>query len=282
MNEPARQYASAAAFRAALEARLAAISTAENADLQRLRRQVSFDRLLARFFAEPQSPWLLKGGYAMELRLRSARTTKDIDLSLPAEQATDFRGNILDRLQESAQAELGDFFAFAIGAPQMDLTAAPQGGARYPVAASLAGRNFTRFHLDVGIGDALVPPTELIVAPDWLGFAGIAPPRLIAISKEQQFAEKLHALTLPRTQGPNSRVKDLVDLVLLIQMDALDRGVLKRAIEATFAVRETHPVPTSLPALPDFWRERFAAMARESHVELSLDEALGLVAAEFW
>jgi hypothetical protein len=36
----------------ALETRLNAIATAEKVDLQRLRRQISFDRLLARFFAE--------------------------------------------------------------------------------------------------------------------------------------------------------------------------------------------------------------------------------------
>jgi hypothetical protein len=33
----------------------------EGIDLQRLRRQVSFDRLLARFFSEQNPPWLLKG-----------------------------------------------------------------------------------------------------------------------------------------------------------------------------------------------------------------------------
>ena len=27
-------------------------------------------------------PWVLKGGYAMELRVQSARTTKDLDLTL--------------------------------------------------------------------------------------------------------------------------------------------------------------------------------------------------------
>jgi Nucleotidyl transferase AbiEii toxin, Type IV TA system len=85
MKEPPRPYASAAAFRGALETRLKAISKAEGIDLQRLRRQVSFDRLLARLFAEKNAPWLLKGGYAMELRLRTARTTKDIDISLPAQ-----------------------------------------------------------------------------------------------------------------------------------------------------------------------------------------------------
>jgi hypothetical protein len=36
------------------------------------------------------------------------------------------------------------------------------------------------------------------------------------ISQEQQFAEKVHAYTLPR-KTPNSRVKDLVDILLLIE-----------------------------------------------------------------
>jgi uncharacterized membrane protein YciS (DUF1049 family) len=53
--------------------------------LQRLRRQVAFDRLLARLFQAGQPlalPWVLKGGYAMELRIKAARTTKDIDLTM--------------------------------------------------------------------------------------------------------------------------------------------------------------------------------------------------------
>ena len=58
----------------------------------------------------------------------------------------------------------------------------------------LAGRVFTRFQLDIGIGDAVVLPTELIKGRDWLGFAGIAPGQFMAISKAQQFAEKFHAL----------------------------------------------------------------------------------------
>ena len=46
MKDEPRQYATAAAFRVALEARLKATEQAEGIDLQRLRRQVSFDRLL--------------------------------------------------------------------------------------------------------------------------------------------------------------------------------------------------------------------------------------------
>jgi Nucleotidyl transferase AbiEii toxin, Type IV TA system len=277
MKDQPRQYATAAAFRAALETRLNAIATAEKVDLQRLRRQISFDRLLARFFSERHAPWLLKGGYAMELRLRSARTTKDLDLSLPADAAAGFSGEVLTRLQQSARADLGDFFTFTIAEPQMELDAAPQGGARYPVTASIAGRVFTRFRLDVGIGDAVVPPTELIEGRDWLGFAGIAPPQLMAISKEQQFAEKLHAYTLPRPDAPNSRVKDLVDMVLLIRMGTMEKAVLRRAIETTFELRGTHAIPASVPEPPEFWMPRFLAMAKECQADVTLREALKMI-----
>ena len=59
---PARTYSTAGAFRTALEARLKKTSLADQIDLNRLRRQVSFDRLLARLFQDEQVPWALKGG----------------------------------------------------------------------------------------------------------------------------------------------------------------------------------------------------------------------------
>lgn len=277
MSDLPRTYASAGAFRIALEARLKTIAAAEASDLQRLRRQVSFDRLLARFFAERNAPWLLKGGYAMELRLRTARTTKDIDISLPAGSMAALGGEVLNHLQDSARVDLWDYFEFAIAAPQMDLKAAPEGGARYPVTASLAGRMFTKFHLDVGVGDTVIPPTELIEGRDWLGFVGIASPIFLAISKEQQFAEKLHAYTLPRPDSSNSRVKDLVDMVLLARMGSLDKTILKQAIETTFGNRRTHAMPDSLPQPPDFWNAPFLVMARECRLEVTLDDALKIV-----
>lgn len=38
-------------------------------------------------------------------------------------------------------------------------------------------------------------------------------------------AAAFHAYTLPRSDSTNSRLKDLVDMVLLVQMETLDRGV---------------------------------------------------------
>src|SRR5690348_9584987 len=120
----------------------------------RLRRQVAFDRLLARLFAEsePDPPWLLKGGYAFELRLGAhARTTKDIDLSIPllSRLVTDAgaspqaqNAHIRERLQDAAERDLHDGFAFRVGVPIADLDAAPYGGARYPIEALLDNRTF--------------------------------------------------------------------------------------------------------------------------------------------
>lgn len=279
MKDAPRQYATAAAFRIALETRLKAISIAESTDLQRLRRQVSFDRLLARFFAERNAPWLLKGGYAMELRLNAARTTKDIDISIASEAVAEFDGKILMRLQQEAGADLGDFFTFVIAVPQMDLKAAPEGGARYPITASVAGRMFTKFHLDVGIGDAVTPPTELLESRNWLGFAGIVPPKFVAISKEQQFAEKFHAYTLPRGDATNTRVKDLVDMVLLIRLETMDWNILQKASRATFELRRTHPIPDTVPEPPESWAIPFSVLANECGLTITLNEAWHMVSA---
>jgi hypothetical protein len=52
------------------------------------------------------------------------------------------------------------------------------------------GRRFARFHVDIGVGDAIEPPLEILEGRDWLAFAGIPKPQFVAVSREQQWAEK--------------------------------------------------------------------------------------------
>jgi len=275
--KPARQYASAAAFRTALEVRLNKLAMEEGVDLQRVRRQVAFDRLLCRLFASTDPPWLLKGGYAMELRMKAARTTRDIDLALkqlplPAAGWEANAGSILEMLREAGETDSHDHFTFLIGEAVQDLDAAPYGGARFPVEARLAGRTFVRFHLDVSTGDVLREPYQFLPSRDWLGFAGIAAGQFPAISAEEQFAEKLHAYTLPREGRENSRVRDLVDLVLLIEQSRLDAARLRNAIRETFQRRQTHEVPPTLVPPPASWSGPFAEMARECRLEPNIEK----------
>ena len=260
-----KTYSSAFAFRRALDDRLATIAKAEHIDLQRLRRQVTFDRLLVRLFADGNPPWRLKGGYALELKLAVARSTRDLDLGLSSLSQSPV--DLVTALQDAASRSNGDFFIYQIGEPTMELDGAPYGGSRHPVEAHLDGRLFARFHLDVGLGDSQQEPFEWVAPRDWLGFAGISVGSFPTISREEHFAQKLHAYTLPRGERANTRVKDLIDLVLLIDSETLDMDRLRRDIAATFARRITHPLPDSLDAPPDFWGPVFVKLAAECGID---------------
>jgi hypothetical protein len=269
-----RTYATAAAFRRALEERLKRASRADQIDLNRLRLQLSFDRLLARLFRPESVPWALKGGYALELRFKAARSTVDIDLTLERVDGLTAKAHetnlvVWRMLQDAANASIDDWFEYTIGPPALDLTAAPFGGARYPVEARMDLRVFTRFHLDVGIGDVIMQPLDAVSCRDWLGFAGIERCRVLMISREQQFAEKLHAYTLPRG-GPNSRAKDLVDLALLLDSGGLNSQRLVDALHLTFERRATHAMPAKLAVPPSDWQLPFWALAQECGLQVDI------------
>jgi Nucleotidyl transferase AbiEii toxin, Type IV TA system len=258
-----KPYSSARALRTALEERLKRTSITEQTDLNRLRRKVSFDRLLARLFREESPPWVLKGGYALELRFKDARSTVDLDLTVQRVEALigDQNQIIREMLQNAADVSLGDWFEFTVGPASIDLTAAPYGGARYPLEARMDERTFARFHVDAGVGDLVMRPPETILCRDWLGFAGVESSPVLMIAREQQLAEKIHAYTLPRNAA-NSRVKDLVDMALLIGSRELDKHRILEALRLTFERRRTHDLASLVPPPAD-WQIPFRGLAEE-------------------
>lgn len=277
-----KHYTTANAFRTALEERLKNHSRKTGMELQRLRRLVAFDRLLSRLFRFFTKDLLLKGGYAMELRLEGARATKDIDLVLKATRVGTSAGQdqvIRRMLQDAVQENSGDFFEFLVGEPTLDLEAVPYGGSRFPIDASLDNRLFVRFPIDVVISSLFLEPIDHIASKDWLGFAGIEHIAFPAISKEQQFAEKLHAYTLPREESENSRVKDLVDLTLLIGTEELKMDVLKMVIGKVFDYRATHQVPQSVSQPPSTWEPKFNKLAKECGLDCDIKQAFAKVEA---
>jgi hypothetical protein len=268
-----RQYATAGAFRTALEARLDERARRDGVDLHRLRRQVAFDRLLARMF-DPSQPardgWVLKGGYALEMRFHMARSTKDLDLTVRSALGhVGDQSSLRERLQLAASMELPDFFTFIVGEEMAELNQAPEGGARFPVDARLDGRTFVKFHVDLGVGDEVLEPLENVEGEDWLGFAGIPAVVVPTLSVEQHWAEKFHAYTRPR-ETPNSRVRDLVDLVLILQHEAPAAERVRTAVDATFQRRGTHSVPDVVPEPSSGWAKPFAALAAECGLEQTL------------
>ncbi len=85
--------------------------------------------------------------------------------------------------------------------------------------------------------------------------------------------EKLHAYTLPR-QTPNSRVKDLVDLLILARMKTMDIIRLKTNASMTFNRRKTHEFPPIFQDPPDNWVKPFEKFALECHLVVDLRQAV--------
>lgn len=259
-----RIYDSPIAFKQALEQRLKNISTS-GADFDRRRQLVVFDRFLARVVHVMGDSAILKGGLVLELRLERARTTKDIDLRLVGSPQS-----VLNQLREAGRLDLGDFVAFEVRPdphhPDIQNDGMPYDGLRFRTEGKLAGKPFGRpFGVDVAFADTIFGEPDVMVANDSLAFAGIAPPTLNLYPLESHIAEKLHAYTMPR-ERENSRVKDLPDLALLAQVREIDAGELRRALEQTFDFRDTHQLPTAVPAPPSSWIEFYRRMADEDEL----------------
>ena len=110
--------------------------------------------------------------------------------------------------------------------------------------------------------------------PDLLSFAGIPPVEVRTLPLEQHVAEKVHAYTRAYAGGqPSSRIKDLVDLVVMSSLFGFQAGKLRRAIEMTIAVRGTHALPAALPLPFPLWAVAYRRMAAE--VGLEEDELVG-------
>lgn len=135
------------------------------------------------------------------------------------------------------------------------------------------------FGVDIAFGDPIFGEPDVVVCQDVLAFAGIAPPRLPLYPIETHISEKLHAYTLPR-ERPSTRVKDLPDLALLATTRALEAQRARAALEQTFTFRQTHALPSSLPAPPPAWAAPYAAMAIEDELAwATLDDVTRAAAA---
>lgn len=251
------KYGDARAFRAAIEARLRQDSGGDQ-DLARRRRMIAFDRFLARLAVAEHGTWVLKGGAALEFRMPDrARTTRDVDLAL----ATD--GDPVDvLLLDLAVDPFADYFLFAI-IRRKELADHPDRGPvlRLTVEATLAGRVFERFVVDIVTAQSDSLATDPVSLGRALQFAELPVVEIATIDLRVHFAEKLSAYLRRYDDRPNTRVKDLVDLVLLIERGLAADQSLCAAVRATFAERRQELPSDALPSMAGEWEEPYSAMA---------------------
>ena len=269
------------AFRASVEARLKKeAGPAHGRALSRRRVLMVMERFIARLNHVLPDSALLKGGLALELRLDGARTTKDIDLRvLGNPEELDAQLRAIENFRPNPE----DFLEFKIAPDRHHPTVTGDGvkydGFRFKVKASIAGKLYAAFGLDVAYGDPILGEPDLLEGTDFFEKYGIPPVHVRAYPATTHLAEKLHAYTLPR-DGVNMRLKDLVDMPLIaLVLDGVTTTQLREAFELTFDFRDTHELPATLPVPPQEWLGPYDRLVNEETLAWPTLEELHSVAA---
>ncbi len=193
------RYATATAFRQALDDRLKAEAARTGLGVARLRRRVAFELLLRRLVTVAPDRFVLKGALALDFRFHAAsRATRDMDLG-----RADDEDAVVEDFGAAQELVLDDFFTFAVRRTDALDDADDFRAIRFHVTAQLAGRTFDQFVVDVGFSESIAGKPDMIETSDLLSFAGIGPIQVPALPLAQHLAEKLHAYT--RKHGPSGR-----------------------------------------------------------------------------
>ena len=269
-----RVYATPAAFRAAVEARLRERARRLSAPAYIVRRQAALERLLMRLTKVAPDRWALKGGLALETRF-GARARVSIDLD-----ADHLHGAEAARadLQRAAIEDVGDHFGFAIVGSEALRDEGVGLAVRYKMESNIAGRPFEPLQVDVTIAPPDPWDAEPLWRPGLLTALGLDPFKVLLIPLERHVAEKLHAYTRTYRGGGTTRARDLVDLLLIRQYAHVDVSLLHVAVQRVFHRRATHAVPGRVPPPPAALAIAYRREARDVSTVAGLEEAHQLLA----
>jgi len=220
---------------ASVRARLLNVAKATGTDFNLLLVRFALERLLFRLSTSAHSDrFVLKGALLFTLWYDLPhRATRDADLLGFGPSDT---GSMAGVFRDIASVAADDGIVFdpasvRVGVIRKD---AGYGGVRVTLNGKLANARCVA-QVDVGFGDAVTPGPTDAVYPVLLD--DLPAPRLRTYPVYTVVAEKLHAIVV--LGMVNSRLKDYLDLVVIMEREALDEPTLALAIAATFQRRGT-------------------------------------------
>lgn len=227
---------------ASVQARLVERSRELGVEHQLTLARFAGERLLYRLStSEFAERFILKGAALLLLWLgESIRPTKDVDLLGFGDTSATALRRVFVALCAIESAD--DGLTFQADSIQVEAIRETQeyGGMRIKIMARL-GNVRIPLQVDVGAGDAVVPPPELLDFPGLLDFPRA---RLRMYRPETSIAEKTEAMV--RLGLANSRMKDFFDIYSLATTRTFDGDTLRCAVAATFARRGTE-IPKERP-----------------------------------
>jgi len=221
--------------------------------------------------------WVLKGGFLLEARLPNvARSTRDLDLVREGSSA-----QIEEALLRALSAtHENDFFRFVITrSTLLSQDSVGLSGFRFGVEATLDGRTFERIRIDVVERMVEVRGgTEAMTIDSPITGVELGPAHVLAVDVAQHAAENFHAMSrIYAGNRPSTRVKDLVDVVLLAEAGLLPHPHLLDRLLVVFHERDGVAPDDQLPPPPASWKDDYAAIAASLVVSANtLSEAFAL------
>ncbi|MHB2040067.1 MAG: nucleotidyl transferase AbiEii/AbiGii toxin family protein [Acidiferrobacteraceae bacterium] len=227
---------------ASVRARLLNVAKAQGVDFNQVLVRFALERILYRLSqSEHADRFLLKGALLFTLWYDMPhRTTRDADLL--GFGASDLE-SVAQAFRDIASVAVDDGIVFdpaSVAAEEIRKDAGYT-GARILISGELAKAR-CKTQIDIGFGDAVTPGPVDATYPVLL--ADLPAPRLRTYPVYTVVAEKLHAIAL--LGMTNSRMKDYLDLSVLLDRETLDTDLLAQALKATFE-RRGMAVPAELP-----------------------------------
>lgn len=227
---------------ASVRARLLNLAKAQSVDFNQVLVRFALERMLYRLGQSAHADrFLLKGALLFTLWYDMPhRATRDADLL--GFGASDL-ASVAQTFRDVASVEVDDGIRFDPASVRVEEIRKDAGyvGARIVMDADIA-RARCKTQIDVGFGDAVTPGPVDAIYPVLL--TDLPAPRLRTYPVYTVVSEKLHAIAV--LGMINTRLKDYLDLSVLLRREDLDATTLASAIAATFKRRGTE-VPRSLP-----------------------------------
>lgn len=227
---------------ASVRQRLLNLARERKADFQLILIQYAVERLLYRLSRSPyKDRFLLKGAMLFSVWSNEPfRPTRDVDfLGQGDSTVPTVKKSFAEICRTSVEDDGLEFLVDSIEGEEIRDDQEYR-GVRLRFEARLAGARIP-MQIDIGFGDAVAPPPEMIEYPVLLDLPA---PKLRAYPREVVVAEKFQAIVVLGIA--NSRMKDFFDLWMLASVFDFEGLRLSRAIKATFERRKT-PLPSASP-----------------------------------
>lgn len=236
----------------ALEQAVKAAAKKAPYDADKAIRSFYFDRFLCRVFSETPPAFVLKGGQGMLARTVGTRATRDIDLLFKKQDLDE----AVEELKRVASIDLEDFITYRFeSARPIAVTQEYRDGVNVEFVPLLGSKAQQKISVDLVVDQIACENPDVIDPVNRLEIADLKVAYYSVYPIVCTIADKICAVTQCYPDNrPSSRVKDLVDLVIILNTQSFEAAPLHNQIALEHALRKMGDFEGF--AVPESWHDQ--------------------------